>query len=99
MPEETFFCTGIDAVTGDYVLPPMSAAALSRVILAQPREDRAIVRGLRNWFDYIRQGHLGLIDGLTPKDLAQTGWGVIFAHDADPSVSEALAPLLALRKR
>jgi hypothetical protein len=99
MSEETFFCTGIDAVTGDYVLPPMSATALSRVILAQPREDEAIVRGLRSWFDYIRQGHLGLIDGLTPKELAQTGWGVIFAHDADPSVREALAPLLALRER
>lgn len=99
MPEETFFCTGINAVTGDYVLPPMSAAALSRAVLAQPREDAATVRGLRNWFDYVRQGHLGLIDGLTPKDLAQTGWGVIFAHDADPSVREALTPLLALRER
>ncbi|MBO1321432.1 hypothetical protein [Acanthopleuribacter pedis] len=40
-----------------------------------------------------------LVFGVDPNQLAQTGWAVVFGHDTCPRVREALAPLLALRKK
>ncbi|MDQ1473572.1 MAG: hypothetical protein QOJ99_5052 [Bryobacterales bacterium] len=34
-----------------------------------------------------------------PADLTQTGWGILFASDADPRIKEQLQPLLDLRRK
>jgi hypothetical protein len=42
--------------------------------------------------------HLGVKEGVNPKKLDEAGWGIIFAHDADPAIKEALRDLIALRQ-
>jgi hypothetical protein len=45
------------------------------------------------------QKHLGIIPTLDPKKITDTGWGVLFASDADPAIKVALDPLLKLREQ
>lgn len=42
--------------------------------------------------------HLVVVERVNPMDLAQAGWGAIFAANADPAIKEALSDLLQLRQ-
>jgi hypothetical protein len=61
-----------------------------------------LIQALHDWLSAMATeiSHLGVIEGVDPTDLAQAGWGVIFAAQ-DPRISQlkqALAPLLSLRR-
>ncbi len=93
--EDLLYFNGVNGATGDYGLPPMSGDQLSEFLqgAAQPEE----LGELRFRHGQKEEGHFGVKEGVDPKKLDESGWGVIFAHDADPAVEEALAPLLELR--
>jgi hypothetical protein len=88
---------GIDATTGAYLLPPMSPQAVSQVARGQVI-DPADLKELRWWHHRAAEAAFGPKEGIDPRSLAQTGWGVIFAHDEDPAVREALGELLDHRR-
>ncbi len=87
---------GIDAETGAYGIPPMSGEELSRFV--QGAELPENLQELRFRHQTRDQLHYGVREGVDPKKLDEAGWGVIFAHDGDPAVREALQPLLELRR-
>ncbi|MEM8931000.1 MAG: hypothetical protein AAGE94_07485, partial [Acidobacteriota bacterium] len=98
MDDDLFYFNGVDATTGTYGLPPLSAERLAGVIEGEP--DEALLRELRWRADSGRGvAHFGVRDQIDPNRLDQAGWGVVFAHDADPAIREALSPLLALREQ
>ena len=88
---------GVDGASGDYLLPPMAPQQLSGIVCGQT-PDPALVKELTWWHHRFSEPTFAPVEGVDPKDLAQTGWGVVFAHGADPAVRAALAELLDHRR-
>ena len=100
MESEQLIFNGINGATGDYLLPPMTTRELSKIILGE-QEEEGHLRELKWRFRLSTESHLGLREGLEPKDLGQAGWGIIFAFDDQekvPAIKEALKELLDLRR-
>jgi len=95
-PDQLLF-NGIDGTSGDYLLPAMTPQQLSEIAQGEPRDVQHL-KELKWWYQRITQTHLGPREGVDPKSLAEAGWGVIFAHGADPAVKEALGELLDHRR-
>jgi len=95
--EEILYCNGIDFETGGYALPPIS----SRELAARVRSGTHNGNGWHDLMAWI-QGRKGRARGMADgdlRDLAQAGWGVVFAA-ADKktlAIREALGPLLRRR--
>jgi hypothetical protein len=89
---------GINATTGGYLLPPMSPERISKIALGQVFEPDHIAE-LRWRHHQSSDVFFGPKAGVDPKKQAEAGWGVIFAHDADPVIREALSELLEHRQR
>lgn len=89
------YVNGVHAATGRYLAPltPEGAAQLAHQERLPPGE----VDDLRLWLDSPR--FRGLAEG-EADDLAQAGWGVIFAGREEklPALRKALEPLLTLRR-
>jgi len=97
MSDDLLTFNGVNGATGLYGLPPMTAEELARFLRGEEKPEN--LAELRYRSGQKDNRHFGVKEGVDPKRLDQTGWGVIFAHDVEPAVREALAPLLALRRQ
>ena len=81
MTEQLIYPNGIDAETGEPLLPAMPAALVAELAKGNPisieelKELQARQRILTGEADY------GVMANIDSNDLAQTGWGVIFAFE------------------
>lgn len=102
---DTLCFNGLNARTGRYLTPPMPAAQVAKLARGEtldPKELQALQRRLR----HSRNVQFGPVEGIDPKAIEQTGWGVIFpfARPGTPAatrmaaIKAALAPLLNLRR-
>jgi hypothetical protein len=96
MTDELIF-NGIDATTGGPLLPPMDPETLSGIIRGEPVDPEHLA-DLKNKYEATTQAHFAVKEGIDPTRLDQTGWGVLFPYNADPTLLEALKPLMDWRK-
>ncbi|MEH2053323.1 hypothetical protein [Nostoc sp.] len=99
LTKELYF-NGIDGASGEYLLPPLTPEQLAKIAqgedfdpieISELKKKDLHVKGLEPDF--------APIEGVDPKNLAETGWGVIFAYNADPAIKEALTELLTHRQK
>ncbi|HEX2692146.1 MAG TPA: hypothetical protein VHN14_36300 [Kofleriaceae bacterium] len=96
---------GIDATTGEYLLPPMDVRQLARVATGGQLE-RDELADLQHKSRQARRANFAVVEGVDPNDLAQAGWAAVFPAAADGSeaaarqaqIRDALAPLFAHRR-
>ncbi len=95
MAAEPFYFNGINGETGDYSFAPATLREIAALARPGAPGDRE-VEDLRIW----RRSNDRRLRGGDAKDLAQAGWGVIFAQEDEtaPAVREALKELLDLRR-
>ena len=95
--DQTLALNGINASTGE----PLLAGATLEQVAAQACDEHlttAEVEDLRRQQAQLREDRLDTKFEIDPRDLAASGWGVIFPEGRQDELREALAPLLALRK-
>src|SRR4051812_6904596 len=87
MSDKRIFFNGIDGSTGKYLLPPMTAEQVKDLGLstgAEPSAEDARARG-------------AIFDCDDPSNLAETGWGVVYAPNTPDTIKAALSELLSHR--
>jgi hypothetical protein len=88
---------GLNGASGAYLLPSLRLAQVSRLARG-PSPEQDHLAELQWWHDRMAEAVFAPTEGVDPGDLAEAGWGVIFAADADPAVREALGELLEHRR-
>lgn len=71
---------GINGATGRYLLPELTVEIISKIARGEKIDPKELEQiKFRNRAS--NEIKLGLIEGVDPKKLAETGWGIIFAFD------------------
>ena len=94
--KELYYVNGLNASTGAYLEEPWSPDDVWGV-LEDAKPDEAEEKELTDRKNQADESFAAVF-GTDMNDLSKTGWAVIFAHDADPAIREALQELLDHRK-
>jgi len=94
--DEQLIFNGINAETGDYFFPTLTPRQASQAVLhgLASKQDQATL----TWRAARAKGHLGVMEGIDPKKIAESGWAVLIGDGVPAEHIEALQPLFRLRK-
>lgn len=96
--EDLLYINGVDATTGDYLFPPISPAELAARIKGAPDDPQeAQVRALAE--QQATTQARGMEDDISPIDVKQAGWAVVFHKDEDPAVKKEVMRLYEYRRQ
>jgi hypothetical protein len=89
---------GIDAVTGDYLLPPMKESLASQITVDFP-QDKTMVNAISSAKRQTEVEHLGGAFDINLDDVTMAGWAIVFHQNEEQAVKDAFAPLIEHRQK
>lgn len=95
--EEHIYLNGIDGLTGNYLVQPMSAAE-GLAMARRKLEDSGLKGWMTSIWEAMRRPFMGLPMDIDPTDVKRAGWAVVFTPDTPAEVRDALHPLIAHRQ-
>lgn len=98
MSVEYLFSNGVNGATGEYLLPQLTTEDVIKIAIGEKIDPQQLAR-LKARHQRDEENFMGPVEGVEPKDLSQAGWGVIFPHNLNPAIREALSELLEHRRK
>lgn len=95
--ESELVFNGVNATTGRPLVPALSPETIVRLACGE-KWDLDHLADLKERNERIKEDDMDVAFGVDPRELAETGWGVIFPHDTPEPIREALKPLLKHRR-
>lgn len=95
--DELITLNGIDGVTGNYLLAPLTTQQVVGLARGKP-EDASAKSWLRRTWEMMQRPFMGLPMDVDPTDVSRAGWAVVFAKDTPEEIRAALQPLIAHRQ-
>src|SRR5262249_31373151 len=74
MTTELLVFNGIDGASGEYLLPPMTPQDISKIAQGEKLDEKHL-NELKWRQRQLTEAHLGVKEGVDPKNIAETGWG------------------------
>ncbi len=99
MNDRRIYVNGINALTGEYLVPPLTAADAAALARGKPPPPAEHVGLLRTVLTMIKNKFFALPSDVKAEDPAQAGWAVVFTPDTPDSVRKGMRPLLDLRAK
>ena len=104
MTEDLLYFNGVNGATGEYLLPPLPPKQISKIARGEKFDQLELIELQQRW-ERSQDQPMGLVEGKDPKNLAEAGWGVIFAYEYKNSnytaeeLKNALSELLEHRRK
>ncbi|NEO76509.1 MULTISPECIES: C25 family cysteine peptidase [Moorena] len=105
MNKKILYFNGINGATGEYFFHPFSLKKIANVARGEHFDSHHLTE-LKDRKERDEYQPMGPIEGIDPKNLAETGWGVIFAYEYKDSsrlqaeqIKDALKELLQHRRQ
>ena len=105
MNRDLLYFNGINGATGEYFFPPFVLKEIATVARGETFDEYHLLE-LKDRKERNENQPMGPIEGVDPKNLAKTGWGIIFAYEYKDSSSlqaeqirDALKELLDHRRQ
>jgi hypothetical protein len=98
MKDKLIYSNGVNALTGHYLLSPLSSAEFLKLT-----KGAKVHGGVATWFNRIKtvltRPFLGLPYDVDPKKISEAGWAIVFPSDAKAELRNAMEPLILHRRK